>query len=83
MADLKKQILDAYNFRHATKEFDPNKKVSDSDFEFILETGRLSPSSLGLELGNLSSSKIRSSARSFVNTHGARKSSCRPQAISS
>lgn len=49
MADLKKQILDAYNFRHATKEFDPNKKVSDSDFEFILETGRLSPSSLGLE----------------------------------
>lgn len=44
MADLKKQILDAYNFRHATKEFDPNKKVSDSDFEFILETGRLSPS---------------------------------------
>ncbi len=26
MADLKKQILDAYNFRHATKEFDPNKK---------------------------------------------------------
>lgn len=49
MADLKTQILDAYNFRHATKEFDPNKKVSDSDFEFILETGRLSPSSLGLE----------------------------------
>ncbi|PSA97066.1 NAD(P)H-dependent oxidoreductase [Bacillus halotolerans] len=49
MADVKKQILDAYNFRHATKEFDPNKKVSDSDFEFILETGRLSPSSLGLE----------------------------------
>lgn len=47
MADLKTQILDAYNFRHATKEFDPNKKVSDSDFEFILETGRLSPSSLG------------------------------------
>lgn len=50
MADLKTQILDAYNFRHATKEFDPNKKVSDSDFEFILETGRLSPSSLGQAL---------------------------------
>ncbi len=82
MADVKKQILDAYNFRHATKEFDPNKKVSDSDFEFILETGRLSPSSLGLELGNLSSSKIRNSARNFANTHGARKSSFQQQATS-
>ena len=52
MADLKKQILDAYNFRHATKEFDPNKKVSDSDFEFILETalGRVSSETVFLFL---------------------------------
>jgi len=46
---LKQEILDAYHFRHATKEFDPDKKVSDDDFRFILETGRLSPSSFGLE----------------------------------
>ncbi|HJV45137.1 MAG TPA: NAD(P)H-dependent oxidoreductase [Bacillota bacterium] len=46
---LKKQILDAYLDRHATKEFDPNKKISDDDFRFILETGRLSPSSFGFE----------------------------------
>lgn len=46
---LKQQILDAFHFRHATKSFDPNKKISDDDFRFILETGRLSPSSLGLE----------------------------------
>lgn len=46
---LKQEILDAYHFRHATKEFDPNKKISDDDFRFILETGRLSPSSFGLE----------------------------------
>jgi nitroreductase len=45
----KQQILDAFRFRHATKSFDPNKKISDDDFRFILETGRLSPSSLGLE----------------------------------
>jgi nitroreductase len=45
----KQQILDAFHFRHATKEFDPNKKISDDDFNFILETGRLSPSSIGLE----------------------------------
>ncbi|KAA6447760.1 NAD(P)H-dependent oxidoreductase [Bacillus swezeyi] len=51
MADqIKKQeILDAYRFRHAAKEFDPNKKISDEDFQFILETGRLSPTSFGLE----------------------------------
>ncbi|NEU27444.1 NAD(P)H-dependent oxidoreductase [Paenibacillus polymyxa] len=45
----KDQILAAYKFRHATKEFDSHKKISDSDFEFILETGRLSPSSFGFE----------------------------------
>ncbi|MFF2907265.1 NAD(P)H-dependent oxidoreductase [Paenibacillus sp. NPDC057934] len=44
-----KEILSAYNFRHATKEFDSNQKISDEDFEFILETGRLSPSSFGFE----------------------------------
>lgn len=48
--ELKKQeIIDAYRFRHATKKFDPTKKISDEDFEFILEIGRLSPSSIGLE----------------------------------
>ncbi|WP_139488517.1 NAD(P)H-dependent oxidoreductase [Brevibacillus dissolubilis] len=45
----KQEILDAYRFRHATKVFDPTKKISDEDFEFILETGRLSPSSVGYE----------------------------------
>jgi nitroreductase len=46
---IKKRILDAFQFRHATKVFDPNKVISDDDFQFILETGRLSPSSIGLE----------------------------------
>lgn len=45
----RQEILDAFQFRHATKEFDPNKKISEEDFQFILETGRLSPSSFGLE----------------------------------
>lgn len=45
----KQEILSAYQFRHATKEFDPEKKISDEDFAFILETGRLSPSSFGFE----------------------------------
>lgn len=46
---LKDEILNAYQFRHATKEFDPNKEIPEEDFRFILETGRLSPSSFGFE----------------------------------
>ena len=43
------ELLAAYQFRHACKEFNPDKKISETDFHAILETGRLSPSSLGLE----------------------------------
>jgi len=45
----KNDIIDAYNFRHACKTFDADKKISDQDFKTILETGRLSPSSFGYE----------------------------------
>lgn len=45
----KQEILDAYQFRHACKEFDAERKISGEDFDFILETARLSPSSFGLE----------------------------------
>ncbi len=48
-AGKKQEILDAYHYRHACKEFDPDRKISEEDFNFILETGRLSPSSVGLE----------------------------------
>lgn len=49
MTDKRQQLLDTFNYRFASKRFDPNKKIDDKDFETILETGRLSPSSLGLE----------------------------------
>lgn len=42
-------ILDAFHFRHACKAFDPARRIDDADFRFILETGRLSPSSFGYE----------------------------------
>jgi nitroreductase len=45
----KDDILKAFQFRHACKEFDPTKKIPKEDFEFILETARLSPSSFGFE----------------------------------
>jgi len=46
---IKQEILSVLQFRHATKDFDSSRKISDSDFQFILETGRLSPSSFGFE----------------------------------
>jgi len=46
---LKQDILKAFHFRHATKAFDPTKKIADEDMRFILETARLSPSSFGVE----------------------------------
>ena len=49
MENIKDEILKAYNFRFACKEFDSSKKISDDDFKFILETDRLSPSSCGFE----------------------------------
>lgn len=45
----KEQIIDAFQFRHATKEFDATKTVSADDMNFILETAHLSPSSFGFE----------------------------------
>lgn len=44
-----KKILDVMKFRHACKKFDPTKRVSDEDFETILEAGRLAPTSFGME----------------------------------
>ena len=39
----------AMAFRHACKIFDENKKISDENINYILEAGRTSPSSFGME----------------------------------
>lgn len=46
---VQQQILDAFNFRHSCKVFNPERKISDSKFHTILEAARLSPSSFGFE----------------------------------
>ncbi|MBB3111278.1 nitroreductase [Paenibacillus phyllosphaerae] len=48
-AFIRQQLMEAFYLRHATKEFDPSRTISDEDFEVILEAGRLSPSSVGYE----------------------------------
>jgi nitroreductase len=47
--DKKEEFLESMNRRHACKLFDENKKISQEDLEYILEVGRLSPSSFGME----------------------------------
>lgn len=42
-------FMQAMSFRHACKKFDPTRQISEADFQQILEFGRLSPSSFGME----------------------------------
>jgi len=44
-----KTFEESLNFRHACKIFDENKKISAEDMKYILEAGRKSPSSFGME----------------------------------
>ncbi len=46
---MNNNFLKAMDFRHACKVFDDTKKISDEDMHFILEAGRKSPSSFGME----------------------------------
>lgn len=43
------KVIEDLNWRYATKVFDKEKKVSESDFSALLESLRLSPSSFGLQ----------------------------------
>ncbi|ULC58201.1 NAD(P)H-dependent oxidoreductase [Flaviramulus sp. BrNp1-15] len=45
----KEEVLKAFKFRHATKEFDATKQLTDDQINFILKTANLSPSSFGFE----------------------------------
>ena len=45
----KDEFLKIMDFRHACKLFDETKKISDEDMHYILEVGRKSPSSFGME----------------------------------
>lgn len=43
------QVLNAFKNRKSCRYYDPTRKISAEDFQFILELGRLSPSSVGSE----------------------------------
>ena len=42
-------FIKAMQFRFACKKFDPSKQIPQDEFEAIIESGRLSPSSFGME----------------------------------
>lgn len=46
---MENKFSKAMAFRHACKAFNKSKKISDVDISFILEAGRTSPSSFGIE----------------------------------
>lgn len=46
---MDKTFEQAMDFRHACKVFDETKKISDEEMKYILEAGRKSPSSFGME----------------------------------
>ena len=45
----REQILPAYQYRKSCRHYDPSRKISAEDFNYILELARLSPSSVGSE----------------------------------
>ncbi|MFT5824357.1 MAG: nitroreductase/dihydropteridine reductase [Crocinitomix sp.] len=47
---MEKQILEALNTRYATKQFNPEKKLSESQLLTVLDAARLTPTSYGLQL---------------------------------
>jgi nitroreductase len=46
---MQEKILEAMNWRYAVKVFDPSKKITEEELKIVLETGRLSPSAIGIE----------------------------------
>lgn len=49
MENKNEAILNAFRFRHACKNFDSSKMISEKDFSTILEAAYLSPTSFGFE----------------------------------
>lgn len=46
---MNNEFIKAMDFRHACKVFDESKNISKDNLDFILEVGRKSPSSFGME----------------------------------
>ena len=43
------EVIELQHKRFAVKKYDPNRRISDEDWDALVEVGRLAPSSLGFE----------------------------------
>ena len=59
----KKVLLEAMKYRYATKKFDPEKIISDEDFETLLEAAVCLPPPLAWSPGKSWSSRTEKSGR--------------------
>ncbi len=50
---MNKTIIDALNYRYATKKFDPTKKLDNEQIDALIETARLTATSYGMQLMKL------------------------------
>jgi nitroreductase len=61
-------VIEAINFRHACKQFDPEKKIKKTHIDLIMTAAHLSPSSFGLEAWKfmvISSDDVKKKLRPF------------------
>lgn len=68
MSTIQETILTQLNWRYATKKFNPDKKISDKDWNVLTESLRLAPSSYGLQPWQfivVQNSEIRKTLRTF------------------
>jgi nitroreductase/dihydropteridine reductase len=50
---MENKVIEALNFRYATKKFNPDLLLTDDQVETLIEAVRLTPSSYGLQLMKL------------------------------
>ena len=65
---MQNDFTKAMDFRHACKVFDDTKKISDEEMHYILEAGRKSPSSFGMEAWNflvITNEELKAKLRPF------------------
>ncbi|MGB3181917.1 MAG: NAD(P)H-dependent oxidoreductase [Cyclobacteriaceae bacterium] len=48
-ADISGELNESWNWRYATKKFDPDKKLDETDLGTILSAARMAPTSYGLQ----------------------------------
>lgn len=62
-------MIKAWKWRYATKKFDTAKKIDQSDFDRIIDAGRLAPTSYGMQLLKLvevTDGKLREELKEFA-----------------